>query len=196
MAGIDIQAGAPRQAAQVRQLAQSFYEVNDDFYGIFSSPQHVIAAIEGLISDADADFAGLRCAYRQGILAGAFCAYPAAEIPARQLRALRPLLALSGLQSELRERLRAFSEERQAVPVPSYYLARIFVAPDFRGGGLGRALLSEFHGSADRAGFGEVSLHVRNGNAHAVKLYQSAGYEFREASRSFVYRAMSRRLGA
>jgi ribosomal protein S18 acetylase RimI-like enzyme len=196
MAAIEILAGAPRQAAELRQLAQCFYEINDDFYGLFSVPQRVVAVIEDLIGDVDADFAGLRCAYREGVLAGAFCAYPAIEMAARQLRALRPLLALSGFQSELREKLRAFSEARQAVRVPSCYLARIFVATEFRGLGLGRALLSDFHDYAEGSGFDEASLHVHNRNVEALALYRSAGYEFRDTTRALVYRAMSRRLGA
>ncbi|GGY65135.1 hypothetical protein GCM10010363_53200 [Streptomyces omiyaensis] len=55
-------------------------------------------------------------------------------------------------------------------------LARIVVAPDARGRGLGRALVRLLLAEARAAGFAEVFLRVHPNNAGALRCYEGAGF--------------------
>ena len=50
------------------------------------------------------------------------------------------------------------------------------VVPEFRGRGIGRALLDATLGAARRKGLARVELEVRADNAGAIRLYRSAGF--------------------
>ena len=54
---------------------------------------------------------------------------------------------------------------------------RMFVNPDFRGRGVGRAVLSELEALASDLGFEEVVLETSRRLDRAVGLYGSAGFE-------------------
>lgn len=55
----------------------------------------------------------------------------------------------------------------------------IAVAPDHRGEGVGRQLLSRALSTLGREGVGWVKLEVRDGNEPALALYQEFGFELR-----------------
>jgi ribosomal protein S18 acetylase RimI-like enzyme len=71
--------------------------------------------------------------------------------------------------------------ELEAVAAGSWYLNVISVYPEFRGRGLGSALLRKAEEIARVAGAGQMSLVVEEANAGALKLYLR--YGFREWSR-------------
>ena len=54
---------------------------------------------------------------------------------------------------------------------------RLYVRPQFRGRGLGRALLEKIIALAHERGYCKVTLEVREDNIAAQKLYQSLGFE-------------------
>ncbi len=53
------------------------------------------------------------------------------------------------------------------------YLEDLFVAPDARGGGIGRALLDDLFALARARGFGRIYWHTNTDNARARALYDS-----------------------
>jgi ribosomal protein S18 acetylase RimI-like enzyme len=56
------------------------------------------------------------------------------------------------------------------------YIQTIEVAPEKRGCGVGRELLSRIEGSARLAGTSLIWLHVEVANAGAIRLYEAHGY--------------------
>ena len=56
------------------------------------------------------------------------------------------------------------------------YIQTLEVAPEARGRGVGRELLSRIEGSARDAGAGKIWLHVEAANAGAIRLYEAHGY--------------------
>lgn len=74
-------------------------------------------------------------------------------------------------------------KERRAVlkpfdhlPAAGLYIDFIAVYPDFRGRGIGQALLAEARSEAAKQDLSLVSLHVFEENEGAVRLYCSVGY--------------------
>ena len=63
---------------------------------------------------------------------------------------------------------------------PTLYLEDLFVLPDERGNGAGRALLSALATIAVRRGCGRMEWAVLDWNAPAIKFYQSLGAELRK----------------
>jgi GNAT superfamily N-acetyltransferase len=53
------------------------------------------------------------------------------------------------------------------------YLEDLFVAPDARGGGVGRAVLDDLFALARARGFGRIYWHTNTDNARARALYDS-----------------------
>lgn len=65
-----------------------------------------------------------------------------------------------------------------------FFLSGLAVAPEYRGQGLGRALLNEYLATGRRGGFRRFELSVFERNTKAARLYESAG--FRVVRRSTV----------
>lgn len=53
------------------------------------------------------------------------------------------------------------------------YLNDLFVAPDARGGGIGRALIMHVHGEAERSGCGRLYWLTHKTNTQAMKVYDA-----------------------
>ena len=60
------------------------------------------------------------------------------------------------------------------------YLEELYVAPEQRGRGLGRALLEATMETAREAGAGHIDLGTSEGDTAALGLYESAGFTNRE----------------
>jgi GNAT superfamily N-acetyltransferase len=58
---------------------------------------------------------------------------------------------------------------------PGIYLEDLFVEPDFRGRGVGRALLTAVAAEAVRRGCGRLEWAVLDWNSPAIRFYQSVG---------------------
>jgi GNAT superfamily N-acetyltransferase len=58
---------------------------------------------------------------------------------------------------------------------PGLYLEDLFVEPEFRGRGIGKALLSYLAGEAARRGYGRVEWAVLNWNEPAIGFYRGLG---------------------
>ena len=56
------------------------------------------------------------------------------------------------------------------------YIQTVEVSPEARGRGVGRELLNRIEGSARLARACSIWLHVEEGNAAAIRLYESQGY--------------------
>ena len=68
-------------------------------------------------------------------------------------------------------------EGHLACPPSAAYLCNMAVAGAHRGRGVAKALLSACDDLAGEMGFGEVYLHVREGDEVAYGLYEKRGYE-------------------
>ena len=53
----------------------------------------------------------------------------------------------------------------------------MYVAPEARGHGIGRALLAALEGEARSLGYGSVRLETGRRQPEAISLYRSAGFE-------------------
>lgn len=78
------------------------------------------------------------------------------------------------------------SYPRYSAPAAEAYIERLVVAPEFRGEGLGRRLLTAAETLGRDAGKATVGLHVSGVNVSALKLYESAGYEEVSRQRSLT----------
>jgi ribosomal protein S18 acetylase RimI-like enzyme len=63
---------------------------------------------------------------------------------------------------------------------PDAYLAELYVTPERRGGGLGRALLEAAVELARERGADVIDLNTSDGDVAAIGLYESAGFTNRE----------------
>ncbi len=70
----------------------------------------------------------------------------------------------------------AIVEFTAAASLPSAYIQTIEVAPNFRKRGIASELLGHVEDSARDAGARAIWLHVAEGNAAAIHLYESEGY--------------------
>ena len=68
------------------------------------------------------------------------------------------------------------------------YIVTLDVAPPFRRRGLARTLMSEVESRALTAGANEIALHVFTGNAAAISLYESLGYNRVRMAENFYAR--------
>ena len=60
---------------------------------------------------------------------------------------------------------------------PIWMLSDLFVAPERRGGGVGRRLMEAAHGFAREQGGASIELDTAHTNTTAQALYESLGYE-------------------
>jgi ribosomal protein S18 acetylase RimI-like enzyme len=60
---------------------------------------------------------------------------------------------------------------------PIWILSDLFVAPDRRGGGVGRSLMEAAHAFARAQGAASIELDTAHTNTAAQALYESLGYE-------------------
>ncbi|MGW5867698.1 N-acetyltransferase family protein [Streptomyces sp. NPDC055239] len=74
------------------------------------------------------------------------------------------------------ERLRAYGEVWCDEEEDEAELARIIVAPGFRGRGVGRLLVRGLAELALRVGYTEIFMRVHPGNAAALRCYRGAGF--------------------
>ena len=58
----------------------------------------------------------------------------------------------------------------------SLYIFDLFLAPQARGKGLGKLVMSELEVETKKLGFNALRLHVFGHNTVARRLYESAGY--------------------
>jgi len=61
-----------------------------------------------------------------------------------------------------------------------YYVDTVSVHPDFRGQGIGTALLSHAETIARKAGFSKLTLNVEEEKEDAIRLYERVGYRVAE----------------
>lgn len=66
--------------------------------------------------------------------------------------------------------------ELEAQAVPCWYILVLAVLPEWRGRGLGKALLRIADDLARSAGMNRLALVVADGNGRAVQVYEAAGY--------------------
>ncbi|HMI92933.1 MAG TPA: GNAT family N-acetyltransferase, partial [Polyangiales bacterium] len=115
------------------------------------------------------------------------------QMRGRQLASLMALLGEAGVAADAQARLRSYRTGLVAVPPDSYYLARIAVAAEERGRGLGRELIAAFERLARDSGFALASLHVTRDNASAIAFYEALGYRG-QVPDSGSMRAMTKEL--
>lgn len=128
-------------------------------------------------ADAAAVARLLRGIYREGhAFVGDTAPYP--ERLARQLDGDDPEEALY-LVALRQGALAGWLELHRHAPWRLRHVAvlTLAVAPEYRRQGVGRALLHEAYRWGDAVGVEKVSLNVREGNAAAIALYRSEGFE-------------------
>lgn len=102
-----------------------------------------------------------------GVAAGAIVGYDGA-----QLYTLR-----EGTFAVLREHIGRVPSIADETKAGEYYLDSVGVIPEFRGLGIGKALIESFCERAFTEGHERVGLIVDNDNPHAEKLYTTLGFE-------------------
>ena len=115
-------------------------------------------------------------------LAGMFCGLTGAELAGARMRATMVLRRMGLLQpdSPLPGRIKAAAGALWKIEPEDLYLARIAVAPAFRGRGVADALMGELLRRADAEGR-RVLLEVAPDNAAARHLYTRHGFGMAEA---------------
>ena len=134
------------------------YDESHPLYGIF---QELAAR-----TDAQYSYCNALVAEVDGVVAGAIVGYDGAKL------------------YELREPLKALIKERQGreldiedeTSAGEFYIDSLAVLPQFRGCGVGRALLNAAAERAFSMGFERVGLIVDFDNPRAEKLYSSLGF--------------------
>ena len=67
-------------------------------------------------------------------------------------------------------------------------VCNVAVSPDFRGMGIGKALVGALIDDAKKTGASVVMLEVRKSNASAIALYEKAGFELVGQRKNFYNR--------
>ena len=68
-----------------------------------------------------------------------------------------------------------------------FYLEDLYIAPEFRGRGLGEAFLREIARRGSKRGFKRIDLQVLDWNAPAIGFYQRLGADRDDAERHFKF---------
>jgi ribosomal protein S18 acetylase RimI-like enzyme len=129
-------------------------------------------------------------------LEGVYCGLDGAELAVR--RKADAITCFKDAGAAGRSELAARLEERRGLFPPvddsEFYLSNIGVAAGRRARGLGRLLLEEFVDEGTRLGFATFRLDVHAGNAPALRLYESVGFEVIHThtvdSNGMTYRSM------
>lgn len=111
-------------------------------------------------------------------VAALYIAHPAAHLAARTMgepMALARALPIEAQRAFL-SRLREFSGQLPRVPETSYYLSRIAVRSELRGGPVSGEVMTDLWRESMANGQG-CSLHVERDNARAVSFYLKHGFE-------------------
>ena len=106
------------------------------------------------------------------------CFHPPLRVGRRYLQRLVSALNATTWIAENFEKMAGFAiaEWKPSLGQISGYIQTIEVAPEFRGQGVGRALLERIEESAREADAPMLWLHVDKTNATAIGLYESHGF--------------------
>jgi GNAT superfamily N-acetyltransferase len=122
-----------------------------------------------------------------------YCAFYETDVPeavtagtwARMLTPGSPLFGrIAEWEGEVAGFMISILHEGSWTLLPICYLEDLFVAPDARGHGIGRALIADLLARAKERGWSRLYWHTRAGNAPARRLYD----EFAEADDFLRYR--------
>jgi ribosomal protein S18 acetylase RimI-like enzyme len=164
-------------SAELAIAAQLMAEAGSTFYALFGiSEAALLESLTRQLLASESEIARGLAAFADGQLRAVAACFPAAQMRSRQLASLMVLLGEAGVAADAQARLRRYGAELVAVPPDSYYLARIGVAAEQRGRGLGRELIAAFERLARDSGFALASLHVARDNAGAIAFYEALGY--------------------
>lgn len=139
------------------------------------APTRLLAALAGEMTDSSTELGMAQAVMAGDAVAGLLVAYPAAELRSRQQASLFHLLGTNAGEDDAI--LAAAGEQSANLPAISsdtYYLARIAVAPEFRGSGLAEKMLALLDGRIPPRI--QVTLHVHRDNARAIRFYCRAGF--------------------
>ena len=131
--------------------------------------ENYIAVLTDIAEEEDTQYSWQRAliAEFENVTAGAIVGYDGA-----QLEVLR-----EGTFSILRERIGRIPTIADETEAGEYYLDSVGVLPEFRGRGIGQALIAAFCDKAFSEGHKRVGLIVDNDNPKAEKLYTSLGFK-------------------
>lgn len=114
-----------------------------------------------------------------GHIVGGYAAIPASTLSRTQMMSVMRLV--KGLSADKQD---AFLRElpknlgtMPSLPVESFYLSRIAIAPSFQGHGVAGHLIEHFITSAMLQRYPSVSLHVRKENNRAINFYKKYGFK-------------------
>jgi ribosomal protein S18 acetylase RimI-like enzyme len=165
------------EPADLVTVADLLYDATPDFYDLLPGDRSARSAIvRQLIGRAGTDMADTTAARDHASVVGAYAGCKSEELKERQLASLAFIarsLTRSGWNS-MKDAARSYSADLPDVPLNTWYLARIAVAPIARRRGIGARLLE----SAHRDAFGApTALHVSRQNTKAIAFYQHAGFK-------------------
>jgi GNAT superfamily N-acetyltransferase len=181
-------------SAELAIAARLMAEAGATFYALFGmSESALLESLARQLLASESEIARGLAAFVDGQLCAVAACFPTAQMRSRQLASLMALLGEAGVAADAQARLRSYRADLVDVPPDSYYLARIAVAAEQRGRGLGRELIAAFEGRARDSGFALASLHVARDNADAIALYEALGYH-NHAPDSGSMRTMTKEL--
>ena len=100
------------------------------------------------------------------------------EVAPLQLHSLREYIKAALEPGNFRLAIKAFAAKKMAAPMQDiHYLARLYVAKNYRGTGLSKQLLTSMFAMGEKLKATTFGLHVDASNLHAISLYQRTGFE-------------------
>ncbi len=167
----------PQPNEDLKGSARWIWLDHQDFYGIFwDSESAAVAGIEELLRQPESDLGNCLLAVRGETLLGAMCFFPLNELPRRSLVSLRYLLANARNPGEACSRGRQFAGQVPRLDGTGLYLARIAVAENAQGMGVGRGFMRILEEQGRTGRHGRLCLHVRRDNARARRFYEKRGF--------------------
>ncbi|GLQ24692.1 hypothetical protein GCM10007853_25660 [Algimonas ampicilliniresistens] len=171
-----------RQHLDTAACAERIYQSLDRFYDRLPLTHNQLIEILGL--ELSEDGTEVEHSYVIGNkTTDAFASvYPLDELKARQmgstfhLMRATPVSEQKAMRAELSAHQKRVQSDVQDSDVPTTYLARIAVAKDRRGQGLGRAILQGMRNEGLIEG--AMALHVAADNTPAIGFYRKLGLEF------------------
>ena len=174
-------ADVPDAEAWIPDLAPWVYGAGNPYFDWFFGGSDIARrVVEAMMRKHSSEFAlrWVTALFEGGRPIGGFVALPGGELAAS--RAADMITALAEVGTAERPRLAARLREarRLFLPVDSdcFYVSKLGVVPEYRGGGLGRALFGASLVRGRAAGFSRFRVDVSIGNIRGIRHYESFGF--------------------
>ena len=173
---------------QLNEISCVVYELDKGFYQHFgNSKMDVCFNISRILLESNSD-----CGFGEGVLLnnkliGFYSCFDRKEVIMRTSVSLKFLTAnIINDKSKLitlRDKAQSFRSSLSPIPLDSFYLNKIGVFNEYRGGGIGRKIMTRFFLNAASKRY---SLHVKKDNVSAIEFYRSLGFKVHENCLEYI----------